>query len=372
MSWRERHHARHRERHAAWHARHAAHHAPRGRWWRVHWRLRRRIFAWFALAIAVSALAGMGLYRGGVRPGFALAVMVVMLWMASGVIAWRLTQPLVELERVTRELGLGNLEARAHAPRRGPRELVAIAGAVNEMAARIATQLRDQRELLAAVSHEIRTPLGHLRVLLDTAREQGASAALLAELEREVLEVDALVDQLLASSRLDFDALERRGLDVALEAARALERLGLDASVLDVESDDCGAAADATLLRSALANLVRNAVEHGGGVVRLGVRHAGAVIEVEVDDAGPGFRRDDLPRVFEPFYRGQGDGEKPARGSLGLGLALVDRVARAHGGTVTAGARPGGGARVTLSLPVDATPATPATLAALATPATRR
>lgn len=345
-------------RHAHGHAHGHGHHGPpwrRGRWWRVQWRLRRRIFAWFGLAVVVSALAGMGLYRAGVRPGFALLVMVALLWIAAGVISWRLTLPLVELERVTRALGAGDLDARARAPRRGPRELSAIAEAVNDMAARITRQLRDQRELLAAVSHEIRTPLGHLRVLLDTARDQGTPPALLAELEREVLEVDALVDQLLASSRLDFGALDRRELDVAVEAARALERLGVDASVLDVESDRCVAAADATLLRSALANLVRNAVEHGGGVTRLAVRRGGApggaTIEVEVDDAGPGFRPDDLPRVFEPFYRGQGGGDKPARGSLGLGLSLVERVARAHGGAVRAANLPGGGARVTLALP---------------------
>jgi signal transduction histidine kinase len=348
VSWKE----RHRARHAEWHARHGHHHPGRHRWWQVHWRLRRRIFLWFALAVALSAFVGMGLYRHGLPPWIALLVMVILLWAASGVMAWRLTLPLVELERVTRELGAGNLEARAQSPRRGPRELIAIAGAVNDMAARIARQLLDQRELLAAVSHEIRTPLGHVRILLDTAREQGAPAGLVAELEREVLEVDALVDQLLASSRLDFGALERRELDVALESARTLERLGVDASVLDVESDRCVASADATLLRSALANLVRNAIEHGGGVTRLAVRRTADAVEVEVDDAGPVFRADDLPRVFEPFYRGQGGGDKPARGSLGLGLSLVDRIARAHGGSARAANRDGGGARVMLSLPL--------------------
>ena len=329
------------------HRHHHHHHFGHGPRW-VGWRLRKRIFVSFAFAIALGAgLSGL-LYHSGVKPAWALLAMVAFLWMMSGAIAWRLTRPLAELARVARQLGEGKLDARMRSHPRA-RELTAIATAVNEMAERIEKQLRDQRELLAAVSHEIRTPLGHLRVLLDTARERGFPEDLLGELEREVLEVDALVDQLLASSRLDFGALERRELDVAVEAARALERLGVDAAVLDVESDACRVSADPTLLRSALANLVRNAVEHGGGVTRLAVRRTLEAVEVDVEDAGTGFAADDLPRAFQPFFRGNG----PARGSLGLGLSLVDRVAQAHGGSARAGNREGGGARVTLRLPIS-------------------
>jgi two-component system OmpR family sensor kinase len=100
-------------------------------------------------------------------------------------------------------------------------------------------------------------------------------------------------------------------------------------------------------LRSALANLVRNAIDHGGGVARMAVRRAIDVIEIDVDDAGPGFTADDLPYVFQPFYKGRGDG-----GSLGLGLSLVDRIARAHGGKAIARNLDGRGARVTLKLPL--------------------
>jgi signal transduction histidine kinase len=298
----------------------------------------------FAVAVVASAAVGGFLYHHGVPPPFALLVMVALLWGASGAIAWRLTLPLVELARVARLLGEGQLDARM-SERRGARELTVIASTVNEMASRIEKQLRDQRELLAAVSHEIRTPLGHMRVLLDTARDRGERPEMLDELEREVLEVDALVDQLLASSRLDFGALETRELDVAVEAARALERLGVDAAVLDVESDRCVVQADPTLLRSALANLVRNAVEHAGGVTRVVVRRTLEAVEVEVEDAGPGFADADLARAFEPFFRKTGSG-------LGLGLSLVDRIARAHGGSARAANRDGSGARVTIRLPL--------------------
>jgi two-component system, OmpR family, sensor kinase len=334
-----------------WHDHHHHRHFGHGPRW-VGWRLRKRIFVSFAFAIVLGVCLGGFLHHHGVKPVFAVAATILVLWGMAGAIAWRLTQPLNELARVAKQLGEGKLDARMHSHPRA-RELTAIATAVNEMAERIEKQLRDQRELLAAVSHEIRTPLGHMRVLLDTARERDVPEPMIAELEREVLEVDALVDQLLASSRLDFGTLERRELDVAVEAARALERLGVDAAVLDVESDDCRVSADPTLLRSALANLVRNAVEHGGGVSRVAVRRTLEAVEVDVEDTGPGFTDADLPQVFQPFFRGRGTGggDKPARGSLGLGLSLVDRIAQGHGGSARAGNRDGGGARVTLRLP---------------------
>jgi signal transduction histidine kinase len=340
------------EEHQHWAEHHRQHRHDRrmrrgGPWW-MHWKLRRRIFGSFAVATIFAAVVAMALHRFfHVAPGFALIGMVVVLWGASGGIAWQLTMPLIELARVARKIGDGDLDARMRLPPKGAGELLAIADAVNDMVTRIQNQIRDQRELLAAVSHEIRTPLGHLRILLDTARDRGLPEDILTELEREVLEVDALADQLLASSRLDFGTLDRRELDVALEAARTLERLGVDASVLDVESEGLKIAADPTLLRGALANLVRNAVEHGGGVTRLAVRHIPGQVEIEVDDDGPGFTAEELPRVFEPFFRGRGDA-----GSLGLGLSLVARIARAHDGTVTAANREPRGARVTLRLPL--------------------
>ena len=316
-------------------------------WWRMHWRLRRRLFAWFGAAVGVATGLGACAVHYGASPAWVIAGMAMVLWTASGAIAWRMTLPLAELARVARELGDGHLDARMRLGRHGARELAVIAEAINDMAGRIEKQLRDQRELLAAVSHEIRTPLGHLRVLLDTARDRGLAEGVVAELEREVLDVDALVDQLLASSRLEFGNLERRPLDLAVEVARSLERLGVDAAVLDVQADVCTVSADPTLLRSALANLVRNAIDHGGGVTGVTVRRTADAVEVEVEDAGPGFAAADLPRVFEPFYRGS----ERAGGSLGLGLALVDRVARAHGGGARAESRHGGGARVTITLP---------------------
>jgi two-component system, OmpR family, sensor kinase len=274
------------------------------------------------------------------------------LWAASGVIAMRLTRPLAQLVHVTRQIGAGKLDARMHLPRFGHNELQVIAEAINDMAARIEKQIADQRELLAAVSHEIRTPLGHVRVLLDLAGSRGADPALVRELERELVAIDGLVDQLLASSRVEFGNLERRELDGVQLGLRALERAGLDPTLLDADAETAPLSADAALLLQALANLLRNASEHGGGPTTLRVRCSPDEVVFEVDDDGPGFPPGDLDAVFDAFHRGPTS--KARAGSLGLGLALVRRIAQAHGGRASASNPPGGGARVAISIPVRA------------------
>jgi signal transduction histidine kinase len=224
-----------------------------------------------------------------------------------------------------------------------------VADTVNDMAARIEKQLADQRELLAAVSHELRTPLARIRLLTEMARGGGAGPRLLDDLDREVVEIDALVGDLLASSRLDFNAITPSRLAPAEVALRALERAGLDPTLLEVDEDvPASFEADATLLARALANLLANARAHGGGASRLRVRQAQAPqgIAFEVEDEGPGFAEGDEARAFAPFYRREHEGRGAERGSLGLGLALCKRIAEAHGGRAYAENREGGGARV--------------------------
>lgn len=267
-----------------------------------------------------------------------LVAALAVLWAASGAIAWRLTRPLAQLVQVTRAIGEGKLSARATLPH-APDELSVLARAVNDMADRIQKQIADQRELLAVVSHEIRTPLGHMRVLLDLARD-GGDPSTLDELERELLEVDRLVDRLLASSRLEFEQIDRRPLMADALAARALARAELPAERLAVETEDRSLVGDATLLGRALANLLDNARVHGQGLVALRVLREGGQLAFVAEDAGPGLPAAARERLFESFVRG-GEG-----GKLGLGLALVQRIAAAHGGEAFAEDREGGGARV--------------------------
>lgn len=329
----------HRERHQRFRQMHAEkelwHQHAHQAWmpWWLQAATRRRIFSWLALAFIGGVAAGVHLW--GHRHWWYFPIAFVLLSIMSGAIAWKLTAPLIMAIKAARDIGDGKLDARLPTHHRG--EMRILAGAINEMAERIQRQINDQKQLLAAVSHELRTPLGHMRVLIETARDTGDMKAL-GELEREVLTLDDLVGRLLASSKLEFGNLDRRDVDLG-------ELVG-DASGMDVETHgDVRAAIDPTLVRRAVANLVDNARVHGGGAVAVRVERRGAQLAIEVDDAGPGVpadRRADAFRAFVPS----------SAGGLGLGLALVSRIAVAHGGGAWIADRPGGGARVGFTVQV--------------------
>jgi two-component system OmpR family sensor kinase len=278
------------------------------------------------------------------------------LWGAAGLIARRLGRPLWQVARVAADIGNGQLQSRVRLHRHHRRdEIGMLAEAINDMATRIEKQLKDQRELLAAVSHELRTPLGHARVLLEMLRDRkegdgkAPTEKTIDELEREIMEIDDLVGELLASSRLSFDTLSYNKLEALDIAARALERVGLPLDLLSSEDETIGFEGDATLLGRALANLLENAKRHGGGVSRLRIDATDSEVTFVVEDKGPGFTDAERERVFDAFYRGD-HRAGAAHGSLGLGLSLVRRIALAHGGRAWAENREGGGARVGLRI----------------------
>ncbi len=353
MRQRQRFRAEWRAERALWHAhlraRHAHHHRPHGPWW-LQARMRWRIFVGFGAALAVGMWVGHRVATDEAR-WWQIALVIMALWTVAGGVAWRLTRPLLLTIRAARDLGEGRLDTRLEvSPRDGELHILAIA--LNRMAEQIGQQLRDQRQLLAAVSHELRTPLGHMRVLIETARERGDDPAL-GQLEREVLALDDLVARLLASSRLEFGSLDRRSLDVAALVADAALAAGVAPELISADGDT-HAAIDPTLLRRAVANLLDNAAHHGGGAVAVRVERRADEVVVEVDDAGPGLSPERKADAFRGFVPSSG-------GGLGLGLTLVARIAVAHGGRAWTDARPGGGARVGFAVAVAAPPPVPST-----------
>ena len=340
---------------------------------RIGWELRlhygahlhRRLFLWFGAAIFLTAVATATAARFGhgwltahpLRAVLLFGIPAAVLWMAAGRVARRISRPLYELTRAAQELGEGNLKARVSAAGFGFDETAVLSSAFNEMATRLERQRAEERELLASVSHELRTPLARIRLLVEIARQKtagsgpGTDPRTLDEIENEAIEIDALVGELLASARIEFQAVAPKPLEAVEAARRALERAGEDVGKLSAPPPPIPFAADPTLVGRALANLIDNARKHGAGLDRLTVRADGTTVAFEVSDLGRGFAPGDETRVFERFYQGA-DPDAGARGSLGLGLALVKRIADAHGGRVQADNRPGGGARVVLELPL--------------------
>lgn len=295
---------------------------------------------------SVRACAWSSQHRTPWRGFLPLLLSGAMLWTLSRFIARRLTRPIDELARAVSALGEGKLETRVNLRWDATGEMGLLAEAFNDMASRIERQMADQRELLAAVSHELRTPLAHLRVLTEILRDGGGDPKTLDNVDREVVELDALVGELLASSRLDFGQVTPSPLEATELAARALERTGLLTALLSVETKETSMTADATLLGRALANLLENARKHGQGAEALRIFERDGRLAFCVDDRGPGLLPGEETRIFEPFYRKDRGDEAREAGSLGLGLALVQRIAKAHGGEAFAENRPGGGARV--------------------------
>lgn len=290
-------------------------------------------------------------FHGGRAGAFlTLFAIVVVLWAMSGKLARRIARPIVELSEVTRDIGAGRLQSRARLAWHAPGEIGLLAESVNDMASRIERQIQDQRELLAGVSHELRTPLARVRLLVELLRGEGRDHKRLDDIEREMVEMDALVGELLASSKLDFSQIDRRPIDAADAARKALERRGLPLERAVTEGVQASVDADPALLARALANLIENAERHGGGLVALRVTETDDGISFAAEDAGSGFPEGAEKQLFQPFAP-RPDGRPRGEGSLGLGLSLVRRIAVAHGGRVFAENRAEGGARVGVVLP---------------------
>lgn len=306
-------------------------------------------------------------FKTQVIAGFAIAALV--LWLASGAIARRLGRPLSQLVHVTEQIGAGDLKARVRLGRHQAGEVGILAESVNEMARRLEAQLEGQKELLASVSHEIRTPLARLRVLTELLRDRSADERLLADAEREIAEIDDLTGQLLAHSRLEFGVVDKREVDLVDVAREAQRRVGLELELI-TPKEPLYVSGDATLLGRAVVNLLQNAVVHAGGATRIVIEEREQQVSLWVEDDGPGFGALDLRKVFRAFVRSASSpASKPGSeasslsgaGSLGLGLSLVERIARAHGGRASAENRSEGGARVGFSVDRSAA-AAPASL----------
>lgn len=241
----------------------------------------------------------------------------------------RLTRRLERLQSSVEALGSGDLTARVRVE--GCDEVARLARSFNSAAEQIKRLVEAHKLLLANVSHELRTPLSRLRLTAELLKEI-ADPKRKADLEKDVAEIDVLIEQILLSSRLDVV----RELDVSEDVD--LLALAAEESVRCAESNIAGepviVRGDPTLLRRMIRNLIENAQTHGSPPIEVRVRRQGRDTVLTVSDGGEGIPAGDGERVFAPFYRPRGT---RTRGS-GLGLALVRQIARQHGGEASAAA----------------------------------
>ena len=223
--------------------------------------------------------------------------------------------------------------------------------------------LRRQREFTANASHELRTPLTVIRASVADLRRNRKQPVekvgeALDDIDAEVSHLTALVEDLLLLARTDSGALalERVALDladVAAEAAGPLTPVAAERGVqLEVDPRPAQVDADPVRVRQLVTILTDNALAHSpaGTTVTVRVRPDGGQAVLTVDDQGPGVREEDLPRLFERFWRAD---NAPA-GGTGLGLSIAAWIVAAHGGTISAANRPEGGARFEVRLPMTA------------------
>ncbi len=285
--------------------------------------------------------------------GVGLAVLLLLLFAAVALGAWpvvrRLTRRLESLKRGVEAFGAGALHQRVAED--GRDEVAALGASFNRAAAQIEALLQSHKSLLANASHELRSPLTRLKMavsmLEDSTPEQ--RAAMRHEIDVNIAELDALVEEVLLASRLDAAAtLDLRDeVDLLGLAAEEAARVGADA-----QGDAVLLRGDERLIRRALRNLLENARRYGGGEVELAVQRQGPdAVQVQVLDRGPGVPEAYRERIFEPFFRLPGHAEKA--GGVGLGLALVRQIAERHGGQVRCAQRDGGGSRFSLVLPLQ-------------------
>ncbi len=246
-------------------------------------------------------------------------------------------------------------------------ELQRLTITINDMLGRMDTLFSAQQRFVADVSHELRTPLAAMQGNLEVL-ERGASRnpellhESLSDMRREVSRLIRMVNDLLvlarseAGQQLRYDPVELDSL--LLEVHRELRPLAGDVHLLLGEEDQVTIAGDRDRIKQALLNLGINALQHTapGGRVVLGLHAADGTAQIIVHDTGSGIPADDLPHIFDRFYRSDRARTRNS-GGAGLGLAIVKWVADAHGGRVLVESESGRGSTFTLELPRGIIPA---------------
>jgi len=274
----------------------------------------------------------------------AMAVMAVVVVLASIWAVGRVTAPLGVIARAAEQLGRDvNAPPIAEA---GTREMRQAAQSFNQMQQRIQRLLDNRTRMLAALSHDLRTPLTLLRLRTESLPEVGERDRMLATIG----ELDAMIDASLSFARDQATTETWRRTDVSALVASIVDDMadaGLPVTMAPAEPVvlEC----QPGTLRRALTNLIDNAVKYGK-MAHVTIAALASTVRIDIDDEGSGIPDAELQRVFEPFHRLEQSRSRET-GGTGLGLSIALSIVQAHGGEVALSNRPGGGLRAIVSLP---------------------
>jgi signal transduction histidine kinase len=291
-----------------------------------------------------------------------IAVSILIVGVVCYLLGLYLTSPLKKLQSTVKAFAEGNLDARV-SPELGNRgdELADLGREFDHMAERIQALISSEKRLLADISHELRSPLARLTVALELARKNvdGRAVSALDRIEQESERVNQLVGQLLTITRLESGAervppeivpledLVEQVIDDADFEARAVHK-----RVNATHLDHCRIRGSSDLLRSAVENVIRNAIRYTaeGTAVEVALHWRLDTAVLTVRDHGPGVPEAELKHIFEPFYR-VSEARERASGGVGLGLSIADRTVKLHGGIIRA-ENLADGLMVTIELPL--------------------
>ena len=264
-----------------------------------------------------------------------------------------LTNTLGQMKHATAQIAGGNFNIRVNEQRHD--ELGDLGASINAMSERLSGFVHGQKRFLGDIAHELCSPLARMEMALGILEQKVPDdlQSRLGDVREEVREMSELVSELLSFAKAGFDGVntlrEVVSLGSVVQSAIAREAPGADVRVDLLELTEVVAVP--SLLGRALGNLLRNAVRYAGscGAIEINAHCTGDVVEISVADQGPGVPEEDLPKLFDPFFRSDPSRTRET-GGVGLGLAIVKACVDACGGSVTAANQPGGGLVVTLSL----------------------
>ncbi|MDH2434182.1 HAMP domain-containing sensor histidine kinase [Pokkaliibacter sp. MBI-7] len=280
-----------------------------------------------------------------------LAIAVALAAFCCAILTGYITRPLKALSRATRELAEGNLQSRVAEKVSSRRdELGELAKDFNTMAQRLQLLLEDQQQLLRDISHELRTPLARLQIALELARHRAAGVVEreLDRIEYEGNAINELIDEVLTLVRANQPADASELVDVAELWLERVEQAQLEAEergirIDTVLRDQIEVIGQRRWLGRVMDNLIRNALKYSpdDSVISIALQRVGKGWEFSIADQGPGVEPEALEHLFKPFYRT--DQARQTGSGYGIGLSIVERVIRFHGGSVVArNAQPSG------------------------------